>query len=81
MHRAGRREKRERRRHDFITSPDIQGPEREEQRIGAAGASDRIRGVTELRDRFLELLDGRAENEQLVIDDAHHGTDHFILDQ
>src|SRR4030095_9188120 len=49
--------------------------------VGAARAADGELGVTELGDRFFELLDGRAKDEELVIDHAHHRADHFILDQ
>ena len=31
--------------------------------------------------RFLELLDGGAEDEQLVVDHAHHRANDFIPDQ
>ena len=80
MHRAGRREERERRRDDFVAATDVERAQRKQDGIGAVRAADRVLRVRQRRDGLLELLDGLTENEQLIIDDAHHRAHDLVLD-
>ena len=81
MNRSRCGEEGERRRYDLIAAADVERTQREEQRIRAARAADRILGLRQLGDLLLELLDGRSENEELRVDDGHQGGHDFVTDR
>ena len=58
----------------------IQRPERQQQRIGPAGAADGVPGVREPGDFGLELRHLGPHDEPLALDDGHHGPEHLVLD-
>ena len=60
-------------RDDLVAGLQIQGAERQEKRIGAAGAANRVPGVREPGDFGLELRDLGPHDEPLALDDGHHG--------
>ena len=80
VHRAPGREEGERGRDDLIPRPDVERLEREEQRIGAARAADRVLRVRKLGDGLLEFEHRLAEDEQLVFDHLVQRLHDVVLD-
>ena len=62
--RLGGGEEGEARHQDLVARLDAEGAEREHQGVGAVADADRAGHAEEARERFLELLDLRAENER-----------------
>jgi hypothetical protein len=54
--------------------------ERQEERVGAAGAGDRVPGMAQPSDGGLQLPDLGAHDELLPLDDGLHGRHHGVLD-
>ena len=72
---AGGGEEGERGRDHLVAGLQVQGAERQEQRVGAAGATDGMPGAREPGDLGLELRDFGAHDEPLALHDGHHGAE------
>jgi len=77
---AGRGEERERGTDHLVAGPEAQGLEREEDRVGAAGAGDRVPDVGQCGDALLQEAHFFAHDEGLTLDDLHHQGQHLVLD-
>jgi hypothetical protein len=80
VHGSGRREERERCRDHLIATADVEGTEREQDRVRTVRAADGVLRPGERGDGLLEAFDRFAENEELSVDDAHHRGYDVILD-
>src|SRR2546428_777302 len=69
-HRAGAAEEGERRRHDLVAGTEIEGAQREDQRVGSRGAGHRVRGGAVAGDLLLQPRDLGAADEADAVEDA-----------
>ena len=58
----------------------LERAQREQQGIRSVGAADGVLDLREAGDAALELRDGIAEDERLLIHDVHHRGNDFIAD-
>ena len=65
---------------DLVARLQVEGPEREQEGIGPAGAADAVPGSREPRDLALQLRHFRSHDEPLPLDHAHDGGEHGVLD-
>ena len=84
VNRAGGREECEWRGQNFVATSDVEGAQRQQNRIGAVRYSDRVRCVRKQRDLALEPFDWLAQDECLLVDDFRHRvhdgiTDRYVL--
>ena len=75
---ARRGEKRVRRREDGVAVADAQAHERGELCVGAAAHAHRAARAGERAHGFLELLDGRTQDEVLALGDLAHDRFHLL---
>ena len=59
----------------------VERPHRQQQRVRSIGAANRVLRVRKLGDLALQLLDRRAEDEQLRVDERHHRRNNFIANR
>ena len=79
--RPGRRKKGKARRDDFIARDQSERLQREQDRVGPAGATDAMLRVTQGGDGGLELADLTAHNEFLAFNHRTNGPGHRLFDR
>jgi len=63
---------------DFVPFADLQGHQRQQQSVRAAGTADRVGRTSIFREVLLESLDSRPQHKLLPAAQAQNGTLHFI---
>ncbi len=81
MYCARCREEGERRGDDFVASADVERAQRQQDRVGAVGTANGVLRSRQRRDGLLELFDGLAEDEKLIVDHAHERGHDLVLDR
>jgi hypothetical protein len=77
---AGGGKERERRRDHLVAWREVKHLERQQERVGAAGAGDAMRHAGHLCKPLLELSDFRPHNKGLAGNHPHDRWDHLVLD-
>ena len=80
MNCARSREKSKRSRDHLIATTDVERAQREQNRVGSIGATDGVPRVRQQRNALLQIRDGLAEDEALLLHDSEHRGDDVFAD-
>ena len=80
MHSASGRKECERCGDDLVASADVERAQRQQQGVRTVGATNGVLDLRQAGDAALELRDGIAKDERLLIHDVHHRGNDFVAD-